>query len=632
MLKRLGAGGLCVLLLLCLLSGSLTAQAAESVQIDVVFTHDLHSHVDSYSDGTGGFAKIKTIIDRYDPEHTLVLDAGDFSMGTLYQYGYETYATELRLLGAMGFDATTFGNHEFDYGDGAVANMLTAAYTSGDAVPVFLRGNIDISADYGSGETGRLCDVLESYTSAYTLLEKSGVTIGIFALMGDDSISCAPTSGLIWTEQADYAEKMVAELKAQGAELIVCLSHSGTSSNAKTSEDELLAQEVDGIDLIISGHTHTTLDAPLVVNGTVIGSCGEFGQQVGTLTLVQNSDGSWDLDNYQLIPVDHSVDPDPEIAAEIAQIQEEQINPYLRSLGFESLDQVIAYNREDYPSIGSMSETLAEQPLGNLIADAYLYGVQQAEGDRYIPVDVAVVPVGIIRYAFQPGEVTVADCFATCSLGYGSDGSPGYPLATVYLTGKELKAVAEVDASVSALMPAAQLYTAGLQYTFNPHRMFLNRVSEIALVSPDGSLSELEDDKLYRVVGELYSAQMLGTVEDSSFGLLSLEPKFADGTPVEDFWDCVVLDDEGNEVKEWVSLAAYLTTLSTDEDGVPVIGEEYHIVQGRKVEDTSLSPVALLKNANRFTFLLLAVVLLILAAIILIARAVVRRRRQKKQS
>ena len=162
--------------------------------------------------------------------------------------------------------------------------------------------------------------------------------------------------------------------------------------------------------------------------------------------------------------------------------------------------------------------------------------------------------------------------FDVLSMGVGSDGTSGCPLVGVYLTGKELKAAAEVDASVTPLMPAAQLYMAGIEYSFNTHRMFFNRVTDIQLVreeqrtepapvvggeEPNGeygytvtqtdrSYSELNDAQLYRVVTGMYSAQMLGTVKSKSMGLLSLEPKMADGTPVTNFEACILRDE--NEI------------------------------------------------------------------------------------
>ena len=102
--------------------------------------------------------------------------------------------------------------------------------------------------------------------------------------------------------------------------------------------------------------------------------------------------------------------------------------------------------------------------------------------------------------------------------------------------------------------------------------MFFDRVTAVSLCAPpyeaspeDPGTRELEDDQLYRVVTGMYSAQMLGTVKEKSLGLLSLEPKLADGSPVTDFNDCILRDADGNEIKEWYALAAYLQSL---EEGV----------------------------------------------------------------
>ncbi len=122
-----------------------TASAAEEKpkSVDIVFTHDTHSHLNSFRtvvDGenveAGGFARIKTVIDEKEENpDTLVVDGGDFSMGTLFQTVYEEEASELRMLGYLGYDATTFGNHEFDYRSKGLAQMLDTAAASGDVVP-----------------------------------------------------------------------------------------------------------------------------------------------------------------------------------------------------------------------------------------------------------------------------------------------------------------------------------------------------------------------------------------------------------------------------------------------------------------------------------------------------------------
>ena len=144
--------------------------------------------------------------------------------------------------------------------------------------------------------------------------------------------------------------------------------------------------------------------------------------------------------------------------------------------------------------------------------------------------------------------------FNSFSLGIGADGVPGYPLISVYLTGKELKTAAEIDASVSDFMTTARLYSSGLNFTYNPNRMILNKVTDVYLDDGNGGRIELEDDKLYRVVADLYSGQMLSAVTDMSYGLLSLVPKYADGTPIEDFED-VIITENGKELKAWDAIA-----------------------------------------------------------------------------
>ena len=96
-------------------------------------------------------------------------------------------------------------------------------------------------------------------------------------------------------------------------------------------------------------------------------------------------------------------------------------------------------------------------------------------------------------------------------------------------------------------MTTARLYCSGLNFTYNPHRLLLNKVTDVYLVK-DGQRVELQDDKLYRIVADLYSGQMLSAVTDMSYGILSIVPKYADGTPIEDFED-VILTENGKELK-----------------------------------------------------------------------------------
>ncbi|MCD8300404.1 MAG: 5'-nucleotidase C-terminal domain-containing protein, partial [Clostridiales bacterium] len=268
-----------------------------------------------------------------------------------------------------------------------------------------------------------------------------------------------------------------------------------------------------------------------------------------------------------------------------------------------------------------------ESGLGDLIADSYMYAVEQAEGEDAEPPTLALTVSGVIRGSFTTGDITVADVFNVSSLGTGTDGLAGYPLAEIWITGKELKQGCEIDASIQGMMPSAQLHVSGITFTWNPHRMFLNRVESVQIVNPDGSLDQLEDDKLYKVVTGLYCAQMLGAVKDQSFGLLSITPKYADGTEITDFDDCIIYDENGQELKEWYALASYIESFG--EDGIPDTYAQ-ELCTTRKVEDDSWNPVALLKGMNKITVAVIVIVAVIIVVIVLIIRRIVRRRKKKR--
>ena len=215
--------------------------------------------------------------------------------------------------------------------------------------------------------------------------------------------------------------------------------------------------------------------------------------------------------------------------------------------------------------------------------------------------------------------------FNAYSLGIGADGIPGYPLISMYLTGAELKTGAEIDASVSDFMPSARLYISGLHFTYNPHRIILNKVIDCYMTDEKGSRSEIEDDKLYRVVCDLYSGQMLGAVTDVSYGILSVQPKFADGTPIEDIEDAIITAD-GREIKAWAAIAGYLDSLEdTDGDGISDIPEAYAAAQGRKVVEDSRAIGDLVKSPNKFAVIIIAAALVMLALVILFIVLIVRK-------
>jgi len=432
-------------------------------------------------------------------------------------------------------------------------------------------------------------------------------------------------SGMILEDPAAAAQDTVDWINQHVPEprVVVCLSHSGTDPDPEKSEDELLAEAVDGIDVIISGHTHTTLEEPIIVNDTYIVSCGEYSKNLGVLTLSLNGE-ELTLSDYDLIPVDDSVAEAEAMTVQIEEYKRMVEENYLTRFGGLTYDQVLAVNPYEFDSIGDLSAYHRESSLGNLIADSYRWAVKEAEGDAYVPVDFALTANGVIREPFAAGDITVSDVFNVSSLGIGADGVPGYPLVSVWLTGKDLKNAFEVDASVTGLMPAAQLYFTGMTFTFNPNRMLFDKVTDCAQVLEDGTILPIEDDKLYRVVTGLYCGQMLGAVNDKSFGILSITPRDAQGNAITDLEAYILHDEDGNELKEWYALASYLESMGT-------ISEEYSSPQGRKNMDDSMNPIDLLKDPGLPTLVVLGAVLVLILLGILIIRLVKSRKRNKKR-
>ena len=269
-----------------------------------------------------------------------------------------------------------------------------------------------------------------------------------------------------------------------------------------------------------------------------------------------------------------------------------------------------------------MSEMEAENSefdIGNLIADSYIY---EARRNGIDDIDVALVGLGTIRDSISAGDVCLSDAFRFCSLGVGEDGSAGHPLLTAYITGRELKLLTELDASLGPLVSYIRMSYSGLTYSYNPRRALLDRVEDVRLVkmksdssiasplSGDAELESIEDDKLYKVCCNMYAANMLGMLNGLTKGILSIEPKNADGTPIEDFYDVTMRDKKGEEIKEWVAFKNYLEAYP---EGIP---EEYNTPQGRKIRNENF--LTSWTHPGTSAIIIVAVVLVLQFVLILI--------------
>ena len=614
----------CAALCIPVFAGADTAR-----DITVLFTHDLHSHLLPSANETGegeygGYARLMTAIrsERERDPNAILVDGGDFSMGSLFQTAYPTSAIELRMMGAMGYDVTTFGNHEYDYLQSGLKSMLKSAVSSTDKLPQIVCGNYLPPVEGQDGYDAELWAAYNDYgVREYTIIERGGVYFAIFGMFGEDSDDCAPNSGMVYEDPAtkakDIVERAVSECETKyGAHpVVICLSHTGTEDGK--GEDYELAEAVDGIDVIISGHTHTTLDTPISVNGALIVSAAEYGRNLGVLRLRRDGEGVA-LSEYKLVAINENVADDADISALIEKYKADVERDYLSKYGY-TFDQVLVNNPYIFDTVGEVYATQHESTLCNIFSDAYKIAVERATGKR---VDVAITASGVIRGSLPAGKVTVSDVFNAASLGVGTEGE----LIGIYLTGKDLKNAIELDASIQPLMKSAQLFMSGVEYSFNQYRMIFNKVDYAMLRRDDGTLEKIDDDKLYFVVAGMYMGQMLGSVEETSMGLLSITPRDESGNPIatDDLVKYVVKDKDGNPQKEWDAIADYLSEMDGEMDA------KYEKTDGRKVVYKSLNPVKLLRCANKFTYILLAVIIALVALAVVVVRLIVVRRKKKK--
>ncbi len=412
-----------VLVALIILIPVIMLNAQESRRLTILHTNDFHSHLQGYApelaytplvvDGdptVGGFSRIAGIISEVkseNPNSTLVLDAGDCMMGTLFQTLEPETGFQLHIMKQAGYDVVALGNHDLDFGTLKYAEIVRNAVKKGE-IPILLAGNAVTDPDsQADNEFEALIN--DGLIKKYTIIEKEGLKIGIFSLLGKDADESAPYAKPVTFEKIiPAAKKLVKQLKKEGCDVIICLSHSGVTKDKKgewTGEDVKLARKVKGIDLIISGHIHILLKEPLFVKGVPIVAVGDNGRFVGRIELLAGS-GGVKLDKYEAIPMDDRIKSQSEIQTEIIEQQEEINKAILNPLGL-TCDMPVAI--APYKISYSEFEDAAGSNLGPLVADA-IYNYVNSIGPG---TDIAIVAAGVLRDPIQPGVQGVADVFRT---------------------------------------------------------------------------------------------------------------------------------------------------------------------------------------------------------------------------
>jgi 5'-nucleotidase / UDP-sugar diphosphatase len=601
---------------------SQAASPAGEIRFTILHTNDEHSALIPHSPAidhdpenpadptVGGFARLATVIEDIrtqkakEGEPVLLFSGGDFLGGTAFGWlAPAGYGAELLLLQAMGYDAVTIGNHEYDYGPEVLTDYLLAAgYPEAHEKTAVLASNTRPPEGHPLTERGLLRD------TAILKLD-NGLKVGTFGLLGKEAESLALETGEInFLDQHQTAQEMVRTLQGQGATIIVALTHAGIA------EDRELARKVAGIDIIIGGHCHTALHKPILEGNTIIVQTGASGRYLGRLELAYDQAteslrvANNDREHPFLISIDGSIPPHPEIALLIDDYKG-MLDGLLQEMTagrFDNILGTVARAQFDLPNY----PPLQESQVGNLIVDAMRLSSQQVMGKR---VDVAVQANGNIRGSIIRGTmphsadyVSFYDIITTIGLGYGRDAYAGYPVVSVYLTGEELRRMLEVSVILRELMgDTFFLQYSGLRYSYNPTNAILFTIPVIDQPIPiaravtraelytgeeaqpdgqDASYIPLQrgDERLYHLVTDRYIVGFLPMVGEI-LPYLKIVPKNADGQAVslDDIDDLVVYHADGRELKVWHTVVEYASAQPKGEDGFPHLPQYYATTSGR---------------------------------------------------
>ncbi len=459
----------------------------EGPTLVIMHTNDVHAHIEQFNkyggfcdeeaanEGKcfGGVARRMTKIQEIRAEYpdALLLDAGDEFQGTLFFTQYKGEATA-EFMETLGYQAMSVGNHEFDAGPSTLAKFIQTV-----PFPV-LGANVDASADPD----------LKDLIQPYTVLTVGDTQVGIIGVVTPlTGILSSAGPNVVFSDPVAAVQQAVADLESQGISIIIVLSHLGYMA------DQSLASQVDGVDIIVGGHTHTFLSNtsdkakgpyPTVVqapngNPVLIVQDGAYGKFLGFLKVTFSPDGvaqSWD---GEPILLDASVEQDPEVLARVEALAE-PLN--------ELRQKVIGETAVDLNGEREVCR-FAECTMGNLVTDAILWATQ-AQG-----VQIALQNGGGIRASIPAGPVTVGQVLEVLPF--------GNTIATFEIKGSDLLAALENGVS-RADNPENEgtgrfLQVAGLRYTWDPSKPVGERIVSVEVRNEDGSWSPLDPDAVYKV-------------------------------------------------------------------------------------------------------------------------------------
>jgi len=471
----------------------------KNFELSIMHTNDTHAHLDNMPKTVTAVKEV-----REEKPNALLLNAGDVFSGTLYFNEFEGKA-DLELMKLMDYDAMTLGNHEFDLGSSPEGHQALVDFITGANFP-FVSSNVDFSAD--AKIQGLFSDLISSEPENGKIYngiikEVEGEKVGIFGLTTAETADISSPGAITFENYIEEAEKAVAAFEDQGVDKIVAVTHLGFDDNAAVDNDQVLASEVDGIDVIVGGHSHTQLDEPVVVtkdeNGadkepTVIVQAYQYNEYLGTLDVEFDQNGVVVGQAGELIPIEEQAN-DPEAADVLAPYKEQVEAVSGEEIGVELENPLENPRVSDEGNTDGISVRKNETILGNIITDGMLSKAKQYNDN----VVMAFQNGGGIRSAIDAGPITVGEVITVLPF--------GNTLATMELTGAELKEAFEISVGQYPEENGGFLHVSGAKVTFDSTKPVGERVVSIKYENEDGTFTEIQDGETYTIATNAFTAK-----------------------------------------------------------------------------------------------------------------------------
>ncbi|MDD2396498.1 MAG: 5'-nucleotidase C-terminal domain-containing protein [Tissierellia bacterium] len=415
------------------------AEDAEITKITIIHTNDTHARLveDSYN-GIMGFAKIATLVKEAKAANpnTLVLDAGDTLHG-MPIVNISKGENAIKVLEAVGYNYMTLGNHDFNYGKERLFELRDMSQ-----VGMISANIVDENGEY--------------VFTPFVIEEVGGVKVGIYGLSTPETtILTNPKNvvGLTFKDPIEVSKEIVKELEDK-TDVIIALAHLGLDESSSVTS-KALAEAVDGIDIIVDGHSHTKLEAGQLENNTLIVQTENYDKNLGYVDIeVQNSEVVNKTARLLTTEAAASAIADPDLEKMITDIN---------TANEEVFNQVIAKTDIYLDGVRENVRT-KETNLGNLSADA----ARAATG-----ADIAFVNGGGIREDIPIGDITNGKIAAIFPF--------GNTIEVKKITGADLKAMLEWSVSDFPAAKGAFLQVSGLEFAFDPAQPVDSKVVEITV-------------------------------------------------------------------------------------------------------------------------------------------------------